>query len=214
MQDVAVEFLNLNRGSLFPDTPLVFLANSRTVSAGPNSTGLIQERDFTATLALIERLQPDVKNVFVVVGAAPVDKAYESAIRTQLRSAESRLSVQYLSGLSTEDLERRLARLPESSVVYYLLVSEDGAGNRYHPLEYVERVAAAANAPTYCWVDSAMDRGIVGGNLYSQKGGDRPRRSTCPPCAPWRESRQHRLFRARAEFEPGRRAPASAVGHR
>ncbi len=168
MQDVAVEFINRNRDRLFPDTPLVFLANSRTVSVGPNSTGLIHERDLTATLALIETLQPDVKNVFVVAGAAPADKAYESAIRTQMQSMESRLSVSYLSGLPTDELERRLASLPEYSVVYYLLVTEDGAGNKYHPLEYVERVAAAANAPTYCWVDSAMDHGIVGGNLYSQ----------------------------------------------
>ena len=89
-------------------------------------------------------------------------------MRSQMQSFESRLTVNYLSGLPTDELERRLARLPEHSVVYYLLVSEDGAGNKYHPLEYVDRVAAAANAPTYCWVDSAMDHGIVGGNLYSQ----------------------------------------------
>ena len=168
LQDVAVEFVNRNRDSLFPDTPEVFLANSRTAPVGPNSTGLIQERNFTATLALVEKLQPDVRNVFVVVGAAPADKLYESAMRTQTRSFESRLTFHYLSGLSTDELERRLARLPEHSVVYYLLVTEDGAGNKYHPLEYVDRVAAAANAPTYCWVDSAMDHGIVGGNLYSQ----------------------------------------------
>ena len=70
MQDVAVEFVNRNRDSLFPDTPVVFLANDRrTASVGPNSTGLIHERNFTATLALIEKLQPDVRNVFVVTGA-------------------------------------------------------------------------------------------------------------------------------------------------
>ena len=71
MQDVAVEFVNRNRDSLFPDTPVVFLANDRrTAPVGPNSTGLIHERNFTATLALIEKLQPDVRNVFVVTGAA------------------------------------------------------------------------------------------------------------------------------------------------
>jgi signal transduction histidine kinase len=168
LHDVAIEFVNRNRNTLFPDIPLVFLANSRTVSGGPNSTGLIHEQNFTATLALIETLQPDVRNVFVVVGAAPDDKLYESALRTQTQSFASRLTVHYLSGLSTEALERRLAELPERSVVYYLLVMEDGAGNKYHPLEYVDRVAAAANVPTYCWVDSAMDHGILGGSLYSQ----------------------------------------------
>jgi signal transduction histidine kinase len=168
MQDTAVEFVDRNRATLFPETPVVFLANIRTTPLGPNSTGLIQKRNFTATLALVEQLQPDVTNVFVVVGAAPADKSFETAMRAQTGSFESRLTFHYLSGLSTDELERRLARLPAHSVVYYLLVSEDGTGNKYHPLEYVDRVAAAANAPTYCWVDSAMGHGIVGGNLSSQ----------------------------------------------
>jgi signal transduction histidine kinase len=169
MQEVAVEFVNRNRDSLFPETPVVFLANDRqTASVGPNSTGLIHERNFTGTLALIEQLHPDVKDVFVVTGAANADKLYENGMRTQMQRFASRLTVSYLSGLPTEELERQLARLPEHSVVYHLLVTEDGAGNKYHPLEYVDRVAAAANVPTYSWVDSAMDHGIVGGNLYSQ----------------------------------------------
>ena len=189
----------------------------RTVAAapvGPNSTGLIQERNFAATLALVEKLHPDVTNVFVVTGAAPADKEYEDAMRAQTRPFESRLTFHYLSGLPTDELERRLARLPEHSVVYYLLVTEDGAGNKYHPLEYIDRVAAAANAPTYCWVDSAMDHGIVGGNLYSQTEAIGRIGQSRPPRAPWRKGRQHRHRCRRSELEPGRLAPASAVGHR
>jgi signal transduction histidine kinase len=168
MHDVAVDFVNANRAALFPDTPEVFLATRPISVSGTNSTGLIQERNYTATLGLIERLQPDARNVFVITGAAPGDKAYADALRTQARSFGSRLAVTYLSGLSTDDLERRLATLPPHSAVYYLLVTVDGAGNRYHPLEYIDRVAAAANAPTYCWVDAALNHGILGGNLYNQ----------------------------------------------
>jgi signal transduction histidine kinase len=53
--------------------------------------------------------------------------------------------------------------------VNYLLVSRDGAGNSFHPLDYVDRITAVASAPTYSWVDSAMDHGIVGGSLKSQE---------------------------------------------
>jgi signal transduction histidine kinase len=169
MQDVAVEFLNGHRDRLFPDTPVVYFTNNPAAPRGPNSTGLILERNYTATLTLLEHLQPDVRHIFVVTGAAAADRAYESAVRTQLQSFDSRLSVTYLTGLATDELEQRLAALPERSAVYYVLVTQDGAGNRFHPLDYVERVAAAANAPTYCWVDSAMGRGIVGGSLYTQR---------------------------------------------
>ena len=169
MGDVAIEYVGTNRDGLFRETPAVFLANSRVTEVGANVTGLIVERDFSATLTLVERLQPEVKNVFVVSGAAPADKSYENMVRTQARPFESRLTFSYLSGLNTTELERRLASLPARSIVYYLLVTEDGGGNKFHPLEYVDRVAAAANAPTYSWVDSTMGHGVVGGSLYTQQ---------------------------------------------
>ena len=168
MQDVAIEFVDRNGDSLFPGIPEVFLANDHAAPLGADATGLIHKRDFAGTLALIEQLQPDVRNVFVVSGAAAADKVYERAMRIQAQSFEPRLSVNYLSGLPTDALEQRLASLPDHSVVYHLLVTEDGAGHRFHPLDYVNRVATVANAPTYSWVDSGMDRGIVGGSLYSQ----------------------------------------------
>lgn len=169
MGDAATELVAMHRTELFDDAPVVFQANNRTTRGGPNSTGLILERNFGATLPLIERLQPEVRHVFVVSGAASADRAFEGQVRTQFRPYESRLTFTYLSGLATDDLERRLAALPQRSAVFYALVSEDGSGNRFHPLEYVDRVAAAATAPTYCWVDSAMGRGIVGGSMYSQR---------------------------------------------
>jgi signal transduction histidine kinase len=169
MGDIAVEFFGENRDGVFRDTPLVFLANNPTTHGGANSTGLIVDRNFSATLSLIEGLQPGIRNLFVVSGAADADKVYERQARAQFESFQSRLTINYLSGLSSDELERRLAALPEGSAVYYLLATQDGDGQKLHPLEYVDRVTAAASAPTYCWVDSAMDHGIVGGSLYNQR---------------------------------------------
>jgi PAS domain S-box-containing protein len=49
------------------------------------------------------------------------------------------------------------------------VVSRDGAGENFHPLEYLDRLAEVASAPVYSWVDSTMGHGIVGGSLKSQK---------------------------------------------
>jgi signal transduction histidine kinase len=49
-------------------------------------------------------------------------------------------------------------------------VDQDATGQFFHPLQYLDRVSAAANAPTYSWVDSALGHGIVGGALKSQAG--------------------------------------------
>ena len=169
MQDVAGGFVRENRDSLFPKTPIVFLTNDPGWTRIPNAAGLINPRDFIATLTFLRQMQPDVKNVFVVTGAGPSDKEYENDVRRQVRSASTPLNVVYLSGLATPVLLERLARLPAHSAVYYVLMNRDGAGNNYHPLDYIDRIAAAASAPTYCWVDSAMGHGILGGSLYVQK---------------------------------------------
>jgi signal transduction histidine kinase len=86
----------------------------------------------------------------------------------QLQSFEPRLSITYLSGLVSKDLEARLATLPAHSIVYYLTVYQDGAGDIFSPSEYLKRVTTVANAPTYSWIDSVMDYGIVGGNLLDR----------------------------------------------
>jgi signal transduction histidine kinase len=169
MQDVAANFVGENREGLFSETPVVVLTSDPKWTRIPNATGLINPRNFTDTLKFIGQLQPEVKNVFVVTGAGVSDREYENAVRRQVQSSGAPLNVIYLSGLATPELRKRLSRLPGHSAVYYVLVNQDGSGARYHPLEYADRVAAAANAPTYSWVDSAMGHGIVGGSLYVQK---------------------------------------------
>ena len=168
MQDLALEFVGGNRNDLFPGTPVVFFATSDATRRIPNSTGLIAHLNFAGTLELASRLQPEVRNVFVVAGADPGSLEYVKAAREQFRPFAGRFTITYLTGLPTRELEARLSTLPPHSIVYYLLVDRDGAGENFNPLDYLERLGGVANAPIYCWVDSAMDHGIVGGSLKSQ----------------------------------------------
>jgi signal transduction histidine kinase len=168
MGDIEFEFVTRYRDALFKDTPVVFFTRRSSPRRIANSTGVTVEVNLSGTLALAAELQPDIRHVFVVSGAEGSNQAYERLARTQFRSFEPRLAFTYLSGLPTRELEARLASLPDHSIVYYLVVDRDGANQYFNPLEYIERLAAVANAPIYCWVDSAMDHGIVGGSLKSQ----------------------------------------------
>jgi signal transduction histidine kinase len=170
MQDPAVRFVNDYGDALFSGTPVVFLANTPVATHRPNATGVIQQRNFAASVRFIRQLQPDVQQVFIITGAAPTDREYEKTVRQQLQPLSgSGLTFNYLSGLTVADLEARLSHLPEHSAAYYVIVSSDPADVRPHPLNYIDRLAAVANAPTYSWVDSALGHGIVGGSLYSQR---------------------------------------------
>jgi signal transduction histidine kinase len=169
IQDAAISFVNQYRSTLFKDTPLVFLANEAPPAIS-NSTGVVIERKLGGSLDLAAALHPELQNVFVVSGANETDKAFERRARTEFRPFESRLNFIYLSGLTTGELMSRLRHLPAHSIVYYLLVYQDNAGENFHPLEYLNILAPFSSAPLYSWVDSTMDRGVVGGHLLSQQG--------------------------------------------
>jgi signal transduction histidine kinase len=168
MHDIALQFVARYRDDLFPGTAVIFSSSAPSAHRLPNSTGLIAVPDFGGTLTLASLLQPQIRRVVVVTGADRRDAELERQAREQFQAFEQRLAFTYLKGLPTRELESRLAALPADAIVYYVLVNRDGAGESFHPLEYLERVVAASQVPVYCWVDSAMGRGIVGGHLRSQ----------------------------------------------
>ena len=169
MHDDVLDFLSRNRDELFPGVPVVFFGASSGNLGLPNSTGIISDLDFRSTLALATSLQPDTRHVYVVSGASPSDRIYEQTARQQFQSFEPGLTFTYFSGLPTAELERQLATLPTGSIVYYLLVYLDGAGEEFQPLDYLDRIAVVANRPIYSWVDSTIGHGVVGGSMKSQK---------------------------------------------
>ena len=73
----------------------------------------------------------------------------------------------YLTGLPMNDLLRRVAALPDRSVIYYLHVFEDGLGNTFVPAEVVGPLSSAANAPVYGHYSTYVGRGVVGGRVVS-----------------------------------------------
>jgi signal transduction histidine kinase len=169
MNDLALEFVENNRTDLFADTPAIFFSEGATSRRIANSTGVRSGLNLGDTIELALTLQPDTRNLFVVSGADSGDEQYARIAREQLARFEQRVAITYLSGLTATQLETELATLPGQSLVYYLLVLRDGAGNDFHPLRFLDRLTGYANAPTYCWVQSAIGHGIVGGRLKDQQ---------------------------------------------
>jgi len=165
---LAIEFLASNRAMLFPDTPVLFYDIAPPRVRMPNSTGLVNELHFNRSLDLAVALQPDVRHVYVVSGAGASDRENEQRARRQFVPLAARLEFTYLSGLVTRDLEARLRTLPRHSAVFVVLVTQDGAGQNVQQIDYLSRIASIANAPTYSWVNAAVDAGFVGGSRRDQ----------------------------------------------
>jgi PAS domain S-box-containing protein len=167
----ALDFLIQRRASLFPGMPLIFAgvteASLKQRGVPPNSTGIVSRFDPVQTLELALRLQPDARQVVVVTGAALFDKRWEAAAREQLRPYADRLEVTHLSGLPLSELLDELGRLPPRTIVLYLSIFQDGAGERYIPRDLAGKLSAAASAPVYGVYETYLGQGIVGGYIDS-----------------------------------------------
>jgi signal transduction histidine kinase len=165
----ALDFVLQRRGtSLFANAHIVFAgvsekeARARVLPDG--ISGLVSRYGLDASLQLASRLQSDVRHLIIVSGASAEDKTYEAAARA-LRPSNEQLDVSYLSGLPMPDLLHELANLPAHSIVLYLTVLQDGAGQAFIPADVAEKIARTANAPVYGIFDTYVGRGIVGGNM-------------------------------------------------
>src|SRR3954447_19947260 len=121
---VPLDFLLKNRGSLSPDTPIVFAATGPPAAAdlasGAGATGLVFVNSHRRTVEMALRLHPGTKHLFVVCGTVEGDRSFETEAREQLRDKESTLAITYLTDLPREQLKARMMGLPAHSIVLYV----------------------------------------------------------------------------------------------
>jgi len=167
----ALQFSLKNRQVLGFDVPIVFCCTSRarlsTLSIPNDVTGIISEFDYTKTLALAQRLQPDARQIVIVAGASEFDRQSAENARRQLASYDNKYDIQYLVGLPHEELIEKLKRLPRTTIVLMLTVFSDPRGRLSVSPDLVPQVTSAAAAPVYTPYDAFVGRGVVGGHTDS-----------------------------------------------
>jgi signal transduction histidine kinase len=160
---------------LFPGTPVVSWGSRDLVEswAGePLITGVLEPEPVShlkGALDFILKLQPDAHEVFVVSGASTFDRQRESLARQAFHMFENRVQLTYLSGLPLEVVQHRLANLPEESAVYFVSMTEDGAGRKMLNRDVLVRLTRTTNAPVYAASAVHLGSGIVGGFLLNQE---------------------------------------------
>ena len=78
---------------------------------------------------------------------------------------ESDVAVDYLAGLPTADVLRRVGALSQGTIVFTPGYFVDGEGQVSTPRQSVERIAAASSVPVYGTFDTQLGTGIVGGYM-------------------------------------------------
>ena len=171
VMEPSLDFLIRHGEALFEGVPIVFCgadpSDVRRKILRENVTGVLVERDFAPTLDIALRLQPQTRNVFVVGGASRFDRQIQAIARRDLQPYETRVRVNWLTAQPMDELVKAVSKLPAHSIVYYLTLFADGAGNAFVTHEALSRIAKAANAPVYVSLDQYIGFGAVGGNVYS-----------------------------------------------
>ena len=172
----AIDFLLRNRTELFPLAPIVHLAVSRSFlrqelpPLPADVVGVPVDFDFSGTIAQALEWRPQARRLVVVTGASSADQVWEPQLRDAVSPFKDRVTVEFLSGLPTSALLKRLSELGDDAVVFTTGYFKDGEGRSFTPRESAEIMATASTAPIFGSFNTFMGTGIVGGRMPNFRG--------------------------------------------
>jgi len=172
VSDNAMDFLLRNRTQFFPSVPIVHVAVSKShlgsiPTLPANVVGVPIEYDFSGTIEQALRWHPAARRLLIVTGASQRDRGWEARLRREVPVVAGSTQVEYLSGLPTPSVRKRLGELGADAVVFTPGYYQDGEGRLFNPRDSASLMAAAATAPVYGPLDTFIGTGVVGGRMPS-----------------------------------------------
>jgi len=170
IQEEALVFLLRHRADLFGQAPVVHAGidqlSLRSLAPLPGDVvGVPLEVGFSKTIELALRWHPRARRLVIVTGASEPDREYEAQLRRDAQAVSGHATVEFLAGLPTREVLRRLAALGGDAVVVTPGMYRDGEGHDLVPREAVKAIAEASAAPVYGLASSFLGTGIVGGYM-------------------------------------------------
>jgi PAS domain S-box-containing protein len=169
LANTTLQFVLDHRDDLFPGVPIVFAnVDHREVEGKempPNITGLWMAWDYQRTLELALQLQPKTREVVCVSGTGVEEQAWNKEARKVLERFASQVRTRWLDKLPLQAVLDEVSRLPLDSVVLYIPMQRDGAGQSVSPFEVARQLAEASRVPVYGLSLPQLQQGIIGGAL-------------------------------------------------
>ncbi|MFT3828911.1 MAG: ATP-binding protein [Opitutaceae bacterium] len=185
LDDPAVTFVLAHRDYFGATVPLVFGGvndlDPEMLGTQRHVTGVAQTYDFSGTLALIQRLQPEVRRIAAVHCRTESGLATRHAFERVLAREPQPFAIDWVEGWTAESLLQYLERLPDDTAVLLLSIFRDEAGRvLVDDPEFGRSLALRSRVPVYfvapplvrfsrgdTW-ETAVWQG-VGGSLLSEE---------------------------------------------
>jgi signal transduction histidine kinase len=170
----AARFWMRNRAALLPATPVLVCAveerHLKGLNLPPGIAALPTRIDLSEQLRSIQRLLPDLRDLYVVVGDSPLERYWIEAIRRDWSPFEGQVRLHFTDDEPFQTTLKRMAALPPHSAIFFALLLVDAAGVPHAQMTAVDDLRRVANAPMFSWSDGLLGRGIVGGPLLPLTG--------------------------------------------
>ncbi len=170
--DTALRFALQYGKEIFKDTPVVFCgvneeSAKEMVKEGSNVTGVIEVVDPTETLRFATKINPSLKNVYLLFDNSESGKTTGDIATHMIEDFNPNLKVEAWNHLSFEEVLRRAKTLEQDSIILITTYYSDANG-KIVDMDYVNReVCAQSSVPVYGLYDFGLNRGIIGGVLLS-----------------------------------------------
>ena len=162
--DPVVNFLQTQGRGLFGGAPVVYLVTRRPASGGTvQMTGVAATGITGDELALIHRLQPDLREIIVVDGIFQNTGIVESELRKQYQALSQLVRLTYLRDRPLADVVTVISQAPAGSAVVYVRQNRRTPTESLGPLQGLTEIVRASRAPVYSMIDAHMGLGVLGG---------------------------------------------------
>ena len=166
----AGRFVAKFRDRLFPQAPVVYTGmDKRTLPADTfanNATFVGEDFDLPGLVQDMLQLDPETKNVVVILGATPLERYWTQAFREAFEPFAEQVQFTWVNDLSFEQMRDLVSKLPPHSAVLVGLLLRDASGVTYNQDDALARLNAVSRAPIYGMYLHQVGLGTVGGRLY------------------------------------------------
>lgn len=165
----AFDFLRAYRDELFGRVSTVFCGVNFLQPADLDGfdlyTGASETVDIEANLELLLRLHPAAKQIAIITDTSITGQQILREAKTSIAKYLHQLSFIFFNNLPMEELLAELARLPDDTLVLFVVFFRDSTGRVFEYDESITLISRASRVPVYGTSDFSLRHGIVGGKL-------------------------------------------------
>ncbi|MBF0193290.1 MAG: PAS domain-containing protein [Magnetococcales bacterium] len=167
----AFDFMREFGEEIFPGVPVVFCGVNNFQDAWlknlQNFTGLAEIFDARSTLSTALKINPNIRQIYILNDYLPTGKAWSQTIKDQISGLKNNVEIKYLQDMPFSELLNKVSKLKPDSIIIMGVYFRDSLGKYYEPWQSAKQLSQRSSVPIYGLLDLYLNHGIIGGKLIS-----------------------------------------------